>query len=106
MRYIMKQEDIKKLQIPYEECTDSSIIWRYSKNPIIGRNPNETIARAFNSAVVEYNSKFVGIFRGDTKSTIPYLYYGESEDGINFKINKEPIVFYNIDGSKHEIEYA
>ena len=102
----MKQEEKKTLQIPYEECTDGSIIWRYSKNPIIGRNPNETIARAFNSAVVEFNSKFVGIFRGDTKSTIPYLYYGESEDGINFKINKDPIVFYNIDGSKHEIEYA
>ena len=96
----------KELKIPFEECKGDSVIWRYSKNPIIKRNPNERIARSFNSAVVEYNGKFVGVFRGDTHSTIPYLFYGESEDGINFIINKEPILFYNEDGSIHNIEYA
>ena len=27
-------------------------IWRYSENPVIGRNPVEGVARIFNSAVV------------------------------------------------------
>ena len=39
-------------------------IWRYKENPIINRNPVESVARIFNSAVIPYEGKFVGVFRG------------------------------------------
>lgn len=31
-------------------------IWRYSENPIIGRNPVKGVARIFNSAVIDRKS--------------------------------------------------
>ena len=40
-------------------------IWRYTENPIIGRNPAKGVARIFNSAVVPFEGKFVGVFRGE-----------------------------------------
>lgn len=40
-------------------------IWRYSENPIIGRNPLEGVARIFNSAVMPYGREFIGVFRGE-----------------------------------------
>ena len=43
-------------------------IWRYTENPIIGRNPVENVARIFNSAVMPYGDEFIGVFRGDRKS--------------------------------------
>ena len=39
-------------------------IWRYSENPIIGRNPLKGVARIFNSAVMPYGDAFIGVFRG------------------------------------------
>ena len=35
-------------------------IWRYSENPIIGRNPLKGVARIFNSAVMPYGDAFIG----------------------------------------------
>lgn len=92
--------------IPFEENESDEYIWRYSKNPIIKRNPIKNVARIFNSAIVRYNYKFIGIFRGDTNTTVPYLYYGESSDGINFKFNDDKIRFFNEDGSEYHLEYA
>lgn len=40
-------------------------VWRYSENPIIGRNPSEGVARIFNSAVMPYEGEFIGVFRGE-----------------------------------------
>ena len=40
-------------------------IWRYSENPIIGRNPLKGVARIFNSAVMPYGDAFIGVFRGE-----------------------------------------
>ena len=34
-------------------------IWRYSENPVIGRNPVEGVARIFNSAVVPYEESLL-----------------------------------------------
>ena len=52
-------------------------IWRYTENPIIGRNPAKGVARIFNSAVVPFDGKFVGVFRGEQVNGIPYIYLGE-----------------------------
>ena len=41
--------------VPWEEKPENlkgAPIWRYSQNPIIGRNPVEGVARIFNSAVI------------------------------------------------------
>lgn len=40
-------------------------VWRYTENPIIGRNPVENVARIFNSAVMPYGDEFIGVFRGN-----------------------------------------
>ncbi len=40
-------------------------VWRYTENPIIGRNPIEGVARIFNSAVMPYGDEFIGVFRGE-----------------------------------------
>ena len=37
-------------------------LWRYTENPVIGRNPVEGVARIFNSAVIPYEGAFIGVF--------------------------------------------
>ncbi|MBO4572602.1 MAG: glycoside hydrolase family 130 protein [Clostridia bacterium] len=91
--------------IPWQEPTSDAPVWRYSLNPVIGRNPVENVARIFNSAVVPYKGKFVGVFRGETVTGVPYLYYGESLDGIRFTFNKERIRFYE-NGKEYVFQYA
>ena len=94
--------------IPFEprpmEC--NSPIWRYSKNPVISTNPFENAERVFNSAVMAFNGEFVGVFRADTKTGVPYLFLGHSKDGINFTFDPKPIVFHDQKGNKVNFEYA
>ena len=54
--------------MPWEEreANSNDIVWRHSNNPIIGWNPIKNVARMFNSAVVPFEGKFAGVFRGDT----------------------------------------
>ena len=87
--------------IPWEECPKGfeGPIWRFSKNPVIDRHPNNVISRAFNSALVYFNNEFVGVFRGDGMDDIPHLYVGHSKDGINFKIDEECIKFFDVNGN-------
>ena len=72
--------------MPYESKPEGldSPIWRYSGNPIIKMNPFPNASRVFNSAVMAYKGEFIGVFRADTKSGVPYLFLGRSKDGINF----------------------
>ena len=44
-------------------------VWRYSENPIIGRNPVKEVARIFNSAVMPYGDEFIGVFRGESRTS-------------------------------------
>ncbi len=48
-------------------------VWRYTENPVIGRNPAPGVARIFNSAVVPYEGAFIGVFRGEQKDGIPFI---------------------------------
>ena len=61
------------------------------ENPIIGRNPVEGVARIFNSAVIPYEGKFIGVFRGEQTDGIPYVYLGRSEDGIHWDFDKDKV---------------
>ena len=49
-------------------------IWRYSENPVIGRNPFPGMGRIYNSAVIPWEGKFKGVFRSEDTSARPFLY--------------------------------
>ncbi|MBO6298667.1 MAG: glycoside hydrolase family 130 protein [Lachnospiraceae bacterium] len=81
-------------------------MWRYSENPIINRNPLKNVARIFNSAVVPYHGAFVGVFRGEQKDGIPFIYFGRSNDGIHWDFDEERISFIDDEGNEFMPKYA
>ncbi len=91
--------------IPWEEKPKGYDlpVWRYSKNPIIKRNPAKNITRVFNSAVLEYQDEFVGVFRAEQNDGTPFLHVGYSKDGINWKIEDKRIDVY--DEKKNLVQY-
>lgn len=82
-----------KVNIPWEDrpegCTD--IMWRHTKNPIIGRYQIPSSNSIFNSAVVPFEEGFAGVFRCDNKAVQMNIFAGFSKDGVNWEINHEPI---------------
>jgi beta-1,4-mannooligosaccharide/beta-1,4-mannosyl-N-acetylglucosamine phosphorylase len=87
--------------MPWEEkpAGHDKVLWRYSANPIIGRNPIPGGARAFNSAVVPYGDAYVGVFRIDHHNDMPQLHFGRSANGIDWEIRNEAIHFVDEDGA-------
>ena len=81
-------------------------IWRYSENPIIGRNPIEGVARIFNSAVMPFEDGFIGVFRGEQTNGIPYIYLGRSKDAIHWEFDSNKIPFVDEDGNPFMPIYA
>lgn len=94
--------------IPWEDKPAGlhEVVWRYSKNPIIDWNPIPRGARAFNSAVLPYQGAFVGVFRIDQKNSRPSLFFGRSEDAINWKIEPEGIPWVDEKGRPRPTSYA
>lgn len=94
--------------IPWEDKPAGlhEVVWRYSKNPIIDWNPIPRGARAFNSAVLPYQGAFVGVFRIDQKNSRPSLFFGRSEDAINWKIEPEGIPWVDEKGRPAPTSYA
>ena len=88
--------------MPWQERSEKIVnapVWRYKENPIIGRNPVEGVARIFNSAVIPYEGKFIGVFRGEQTNGIPYVYLGRSEDGIHWDFDKDKVRFVDEEGN-------
>ncbi len=81
-------------------------VWRFNQNPIIGRNPVEGVARIFNSAVIPYEGKFIGVFRAEGIDGVPHIYLGRSEDGIAWSFDKERITFVDEQGKEFMPIYA
>ena len=83
----------ERFNMPWEErpagCTD--VMWRYSKNPVIGRYHIPSSNSIFNSAVVPFGDGFAGVFRCDNKAVQMNIFAGFSKDGIHWDINHEPI---------------
>jgi len=81
--------------LPWQErpagCTD--IVWRYSQNPVIPRNPFPGANSTFNSAVIPYKGEFAGIFRIDDTRREMNLYFGQSRNGLDWNIQPQPIQF-------------
>ena len=76
----------------------SDVVWRYSKNPVIGRNPIPCASGIYNSAVIPYQGQYVGVFRTDYRDTMPYLHFGRSEDGLKWNIEPQKIEFVTEQG--------
>lgn len=68
-------------------------VWRFSGNPIIGRNGNAISNSVFNSAVVPFENGFAGVFRCDSRAISMDIFVGKSPDGISWEIEDEPITF-------------
>ena len=98
----------KIANMPWEECPTNANepVWRYSKNPIIDRNPVANIARIFNSAVIYHQKMYYGIFRAEDKSTLPNLRLGTSSDGINWDIEDHTLDIIDQQGQKVRLYYA
>lgn len=81
--------------IPWQEkpADSNAPVWRYSANPIIKRDAIPNSNSVFNSAVIPFEGGFAGVFRCDSKSVSMDIFAGFSEDGVNWKINHEPIEF-------------
>jgi beta-1,4-mannooligosaccharide/beta-1,4-mannosyl-N-acetylglucosamine phosphorylase len=77
----------------------SGIVWRYDKNPVIGRNVIKSGGRIFNSAIIPYQDGFIGVFRADHKDGYPQLHLGRSKDGFKWEIEDEIIKFQNEEGT-------
>ena len=94
--------------VPWEDrpagCDD--VMWRYSGNPIIGRHPIPCAQAIYNSAVVPYEDGFVGVFRTEYKTRMPYLHLGRSADGLNWQIEHQRIDFECDDAELGRMEYA
>ena len=85
--------------IPWEErpagCTD--VLWRHSRNPVIGRHDIPRSNSIFNSAVVPFEGGFAGVFRRDNSCMRHRLHAGFSKDGLKWDLNPEAIRFKNLD---------
>jgi beta-1,4-mannooligosaccharide/beta-1,4-mannosyl-N-acetylglucosamine phosphorylase len=79
--------------LPWRDRPEDSqeVVWRYCRNPVIPRNLIPRANSIFNSAVVPYQGKFAGVFRIDDNRRVMNLYFGQSEDGIRWKIEHQPI---------------
>ena len=84
----------------------NSPLWRYTDNPIIGRNPLPGVARIFNSAVMPYEGRFVGVFRGEQTNGVPYIYLGWSADAIHWDFEPQKIPFVDEEGKPFMPIYA
>lgn len=84
---------------------DSSPVWRYQHNPIIGRDGNKRSNSVFNSAVIPFGDGFAGIFRCDSRSISMDLFAGFSDDGIHWRIQDDPIVLTGADAEISPVEF-
>ncbi len=86
--------------LPWEDkppgCRD--VVWRYSGNPIMGRNPVGRAARIFNSAAIACGGEFVGVFRVDHRNERPDLHFRRSPDGIHWDIDPDAIAWCDAAG--------
>ncbi len=81
-----------------EDDKHDAPVWRYTGNPIIGRNPAPGVARIFNSAVMPYGDGYVAVLRGEQCDGVPQVYLGRSDDGIHWNVEPGKVPFTDEDG--------
>ncbi|MBN1968842.1 MAG: glycoside hydrolase family 130 protein [Candidatus Delongbacteria bacterium] len=99
---------MKDIIIPWEDRKNSSseLLWRYSQNPVIKRDHIKASNSIFNSAVVKFGSGYAGVFRCDNLAREMRIHAGFSDDGINWKIDEDPIKFICDNEEISDFEYA
>jgi predicted GH43/DUF377 family glycosyl hydrolase len=81
------------------------IIERYHNNPILTKNDVPyPVATVHNAAVVKFNERYIMIFRSHKFNGRSILGKAESDDGFNFKVDKEPFMIPASDGIFKEYE--
>jgi beta-1,4-mannooligosaccharide/beta-1,4-mannosyl-N-acetylglucosamine phosphorylase len=93
--------------IPWEDrpSGSSSVFWRSSRNPIVTREQVPRANSIFNSAVVSFDGGFAGIFRVDDTRRVMNVHAGRSDDGVEWRIEPEPIVFEAVDDRVSEVQH-
>lgn len=85
-------------QLPWQEkpkgCQDP--LWRYDRNPVIGRHAIPRANSVFNSAVVPFEGGFAGVFRCDNVCMKHRLHAGRSKDGLTWDFDPKPIQFATV----------
>lgn len=94
--------------MPWQDRPDGcdGSVWRYDSNPITDWNPTRSTARIFNSAVIEYEGAFMGVFRADHKDGKANLHVGSSRDGIRWDITDDTIHWKDEQGTPYDPFYA
>jgi beta-1,4-mannooligosaccharide/beta-1,4-mannosyl-N-acetylglucosamine phosphorylase len=82
------------------------VLWRSSRNPIVGRDAVPRANSVLNSAVVRFGDGFAGVFRVDDTRRVMNLHAGRSSDGLDWEIAHEPIAFTAADPRTGEIQQA
>ncbi len=88
--------------IPWQErpadLEEGAVLWRYTENPVMGRNPTPKIGRIFNSAVVPWQDGYIAVLRGEQVNGVPHVYLGRSKDGIHWNVDRERVQFVDENG--------
>jgi beta-1,4-mannooligosaccharide/beta-1,4-mannosyl-N-acetylglucosamine phosphorylase len=92
--------------IPWEERPAGSgvVLWRSSRNPIVGPGHVPRANSIFNSAVVPFRDGYAGVFRVDDTTRTMNVHAGRSADGVEWEIDPEPIGFIADDERVPEIQ--
>ncbi len=93
--------------LPWEErpATCNDVVWRYSQNPIIPRDLIPSSNSIFNSAVVPFKGAFAGVFRCDNKQREMNLNRGFSTNGLDWKLDNDPIEWISDDPEIGRFQY-
>ena len=81
------------------------LIKRYPHNPILTKDDVPyPVATVHNAGVVKFNDRYIMIFRSHKLNGRSILGKAESEDGFNFKVDKEPFMIPATEGVFKEYE--
>ncbi len=81
------------------------LIKRYHNNPILTKNDVPyPVATVHNAGVVKFNDRYIMIFRSHKLTGRSILGKAESDDGFNFKVDKEPFMVPAAEGIFKEYE--
>jgi predicted GH43/DUF377 family glycosyl hydrolase len=81
------------------------LIKRYHNNPILTKDDVPyPVATVHNAGVVKFNDKYIMIFRSHKLNGRSILGKAESDDGFNFKVDKEPFMVPATEGIFKEYE--
>lgn len=79
------------------------MLQRDKNNPIITRQDIGDVTSVFNPGAIKVDDKYLLMLRVQLRSRETVLMMAESSDGINFNVDKTPIIFNGIDEVEEQI---